>query len=167
VKQQLSNLVMAFSGTAIGARIFSRTAHHVDRIVFRLSGKRTTLTGWLTGFPLLMLHITGRKSGKSHSIPLLGIPDPDVENAFLLVASNFGKQNYPGWYYNLKAAGAVSCTLNGRRRDFVAVEVEGDAYTALWDHIVAHNPGYASYRKAIDGKRHIPVFRITPEQAQQ
>ena len=58
-----------------GAWLYARTLHHVDRVVFKLSGGRATVTSALGGLPVVLLTTTGAKSGLPRTLPLLCIRD--------------------------------------------------------------------------------------------
>ncbi|MBA2534875.1 MAG: nitroreductase family deazaflavin-dependent oxidoreductase, partial [Rubrobacter sp.] len=57
------------------AWFFARTLHHVDPPVFRLTDGRHTFVSLVTGLPVVMLTTTGAQSGKSRTLPVLGLPD--------------------------------------------------------------------------------------------
>jgi hypothetical protein len=45
----------------------------------------------------------GRRSGEPGTAPVMAVPDGV---RFILIASNWGQQRHPGWYYNLRAVAA-------------------------------------------------------------
>src|ERR1700739_1891026 len=89
-----------FASTKVGVALFRPTAHHLDRLVAKLTGGRTTFTGIAAGIPAVMLTTTGAKSGEPRTLAVFGIPHPD---GLGLIASNWGGEKHPAWYYNLKA----------------------------------------------------------------
>jgi F420H(2)-dependent quinone reductase len=67
---------------------YARTLHHIDRVVYRLTGGRATFASWVAGLPIAMLTTTGAKSGRRHTLPLVALPEGD---RLVIIASNFGQ----------------------------------------------------------------------------
>ena len=79
-------LLMTSGGAAVGRR----TAHHVDRVLLRLSRGHA---GLAFGIPTLMLTTTGAKSGRERSVPLLYIRhNGDVA----VIGTRWGSTKHPG-----------------------------------------------------------------------
>lgn len=154
-------LVQRVTSTAWGAALLSRLLHHLDRPVFRLTNGRMTLASLLSGLPVVMVTTTGAKSGQPRTVPLIGVPDPDQEGAFVLIASNWGQHNLPAWYYNLKANPRAECRLKGVLGEYEASEVDGDDYARLWDHAAAVYIGFPKYKVRASHRR-IPIMRLRP-----
>ena len=62
------------AATAPLSRLWARTLHHLDRLVFRLTKERHTFTSLVSGLAVVMLTTTGAKSGKQRASPVLGYP---------------------------------------------------------------------------------------------
>jgi deazaflavin-dependent oxidoreductase (nitroreductase family) len=79
-------------------------------------------------------------------------PDP------ILIASNFGGEKHPGWYYNLKAN--PECRFGGE--DFRASEVTDSAeHARLYALAQQVYAGYGDYlAKTASYGRRIPLFRL-------
>ena len=146
------------ASSRLGAWVFSRTFHHLDRFVLSLSGGRATLGGLLTGLPLIALSTVGAKSGLPRSVPLVGIPDGQ---AIVLIASNWGQTQHPAWYFNLRAQPQAEITRAGRTNKYLAHEAIGQEYDTYWNQAVNLYAGYAAYLKTA-GDRHIPIMVLTP-----
>jgi len=142
-----------------GAWLFARTLHHFDRPVLRLSHGRYSLTNVLAGLPVVVVTTIGAKSGQPRSLPLVAIPDR--ENV-ILIASNFGQQHHPAWYYNLRAHPDVKLTYEGKTVTYLAHETEGVERDRCWQHAVDLYPGYALYKERAS-QRKIGVFLLTPQ----
>jgi deazaflavin-dependent oxidoreductase (nitroreductase family) len=82
----------------------------------------------------------------------------------ILIATNFGAQDNPSWYYNMTANTAVEVYGRGLRGRFVAEEVLGAERDRLFRR-AADAPGpYGKYRMAAREKnRSVPVIALTPE----
>ena len=124
----------------------------VHRILFRLSGGR--LLGRLEGVGVLILVTRGRRSGKRRSSPLLYFPSEGSDD-WIVVASNYGRDHHPGWYWNLVADPEVNVEARGASFAAQARIAEGEERAALFDRVVATNRRFAAYRAATD--RRIPV----------
>ena len=138
--------------------LLARLLRPVDRWLLGLTGGRTTLTTLLTGLPVVMLTTTGAHSGKARSVPLVPLIDGE---AVVLVASSFGNQRHPAWYYNLRANPQAVLFVNGCRAAYLAREASPDEWQRYWDQAVAIYPGYAGYRERC-GPRQIPILVLTP-----
>jgi deazaflavin-dependent oxidoreductase (nitroreductase family) len=136
--------------------LFPRILHLVDRSVYRLTGNRQTLTSLLAGVPVLLLTTRGAKSGALRTVPLVGIQQG--EN-IILIASNFGQQHFPGWYYNLRANPQATISVNDKTEEYSAREITDKMeYDRCWDQATALYKGYNIY-KDVAGRR-IPIFLL-------
>ena len=145
--------------SAEGARLSARVMHHLDKLVLRLSNGRATAASLLTGLPILTLTTTGAKSGQPRTTPLVAIPFGD--NQLVIIASNWGQQKHPAWYYNLVAQPQVTVTQNGRSQPYLARVTEGMEREACWQTAVQTYPGYNAYKQRTP--RQIPVILLTPQ----
>ena len=126
-----------------GAWLFSRTLYPVDKALFKVTGGRLTVPGLMAGLPVIMLTTTGARSGKSRTMPLLGIP---VDDDLAVIGSNYGQMSTPGWVYNLEAD--PSATVGYRDRTVavtarLADDNETDQAFALAASVYS---GYPKYR---------------------
>ncbi|HET8755078.1 MAG TPA: nitroreductase/quinone reductase family protein [Solirubrobacteraceae bacterium] len=155
----LRKLVRRIAATAPGSWVFARTLHHADRVVFRLTGGRTTLSALLSGLPVVMLTTTGAKSGRPIVSPLLGMPEG---GGIVIVGSNFGRPHHPGWIHNLRAEPHARIAMSGgRAQDVVAEEVTGHERDRLLALATELYPGFPAYvRRA--APRRIRVIRLIP-----
>lgn len=154
-------LMQKIASTAPGAWFLARAMHHLDRIVFRLSGGRTTMASVMTGLPVVVLATKGAKSGLIRTIPLLCIEDEDHPGTVAVVASNFGQLHNPAWYYNLKANPEVTGSINGQLRTYATREAKDAEYERFWNYALDTYIGFPSY-KVRAGQRHIPIMVMEP-----
>jgi deazaflavin-dependent oxidoreductase (nitroreductase family) len=124
--------------------------------LFRLT--RGALGSRMGGQSVLLLHTTGRKSGKAFTIPLNYYRDG--EN-FVIVASNWGKGYHPGWFYNLMQQGKTEIQLKDREIRVKASQASGNDYDRLWKFVTSQNDYYSRYQKQADRK--IPIIILAPE----
>ncbi|HSQ26592.1 MAG TPA: nitroreductase/quinone reductase family protein [Anaerolineales bacterium] len=153
----IHSLVQKVAASKTGAWISSHILHHVDRIVFRLSGHRATFSSLIAGVPVVMLTSKGAKSGLLRTVPLLCIRDENDPASFALIATNWGQKSYPAWYYNLKANPEAVCSIAGKARGYLAHEAQGEEYERFWQYASNIYFGYPLYKQRIAG-RSIPIM---------
>jgi deazaflavin-dependent oxidoreductase (nitroreductase family) len=117
--------------------------------------------GMFEGMPLLLLHHTGAKSGKSRVNPLAYQAD---DGRYVIFASKAGAPTNPDWYYNLKAQPNVKIEVGTDTIDAVASEASGEERERLYRTQVERVPQFAEYEKTA-GERVIPVIVLTPTAA--
>ena len=140
------------------AWLSARVLHRIDHVVDRATGGRTTFSRWVSGLPVVLLGTTGARTGRPRTTPVLGTPDGD---GFVVIASNFGKQQHPAWYHNLRARSRASVTVDGVTREYEAHELSGEERERQFQVAVGLNPGWLRYRTWA-GDRQIPVMRLDP-----
>jgi deazaflavin-dependent oxidoreductase (nitroreductase family) len=145
-----------FAATRAGAWLFARVLHRVDRLAFRLSGGRRTVTAVLSGLPVVMLTTTGARTGLPRTVPVLGFP---AGEDIAVAAGNFGRAQDPGWCVNLRRLPAARIVVAGRPRQVRAEELTGGARAAVWRDAVEIYPGAAAYARR-SGGRTIGVFLL-------
>ncbi len=124
--------------------------------VYRLSGGK--LMGRVpSGAPVFLLTTTGRKSGQRRTVPLLYLADGDD---FLVVGSQGGAPQHPGWFLNLEANPQAEVELGRRRVPVTARRLSGEERDRVWPRLVAIYPPYEEYRRRTT--RSIPVVRLSP-----
>ena len=132
-----------------------RLLGRVQGPIYRATGGR--LVGKVGKAGVLLLTTTGRRSGKSRTVPLLYVPDGD---AFVVVASQGGHDTHPAWYLNLRANPAATVQIGKRVTIVQAEELTGEARDRLWAALVAVYAGYAEYR--IRTSREFPIIALRP-----
>ena len=125
-------------------------------LIYRLS--RGRLSSQMAGYSILLLHTIGHRSGAAYTIPLTYFKDG--EN-YLLIASNWGRVNNPGWYYNLLHHPAATIQVRERFIPVNAQPAAGELYERLWKLITRRNNFYVRYQRKI--RRQIPIMVLTPD----
>ncbi|MCU7727481.1 nitroreductase family deazaflavin-dependent oxidoreductase [Actinoplanes sp. KI2] len=133
----------------------ARSLVGLDRWLGRLTRGRVVALGMA---PSLMLTTTGRRSGQPRSNPLQYVRDGDD---LIVIASNWGGTNDPGWAWNLRSDANARVLLGGRDLPVKAHETHGADRDRLWQLIVDQWPGYQNYRTRASHRR-LPIFRLTP-----
>jgi F420H(2)-dependent quinone reductase len=109
--------------------------------------------------PMLVgLTATGRKTGKSRTLPLYGFDTGD--GGIVIVGSRGGSAKDPEWANNLRADPRARVTIGGEERQVVAREVSGAERDRLWAIAAAGFPLYETYKRKT--KREIPLFLLEP-----
>jgi deazaflavin-dependent oxidoreductase (nitroreductase family) len=136
-------------------KFFLRVFMAANTLVIRLSkGRVGSRLGTQT---ILLLHSTGRKSGRHFVTPIAYF---FTEGFYFLVGSNWGKDQNAGWFYNLLAQPETLIEVNGRHIPVVASQAEGIDHDRLWKYATEHHPPYLHY-KEMTGRR-IPIIILKP-----
>jgi deazaflavin-dependent oxidoreductase (nitroreductase family) len=139
--------------------LIAEVAMPLDRATLRATGGRSTASSFLAGLPILWVTTTGAKSGRSHEVPLLGIPMPTRNLA--LIGTNFGGDRSPAWAHNLLARPQAIAEWQKRRVDVIARQLDMAAQEPVWEAAVAAYPAYGNYRVRAS-HRTIHVFELEP-----
>ncbi len=130
----------------------------INAFLIRLTGGR--LGGRLGDQTVLLLNTTGRKSGKAYNTPISYYRDG---NNYLVVASNWGKESHPAWYFNLKHQPRAIIQIGAAKISVEAHDAEGDDYERLWKLVTGLNSQFVQYQKGL--VRRIPIVILTPQAA--
>jgi deazaflavin-dependent oxidoreductase (nitroreductase family) len=158
----LQNTVFLLSSSPAGVWLFSRIVPHIDRWTYQVTGHRATLSTLLTGMPMVMVEVIGRQSGHHYLVPLLAVQRPESPEEFALVASNWGQEHYPAWYYNLLAKAETQATLKGSSQTYSVHEASDSEYERYWEAATKLLPNYSAYKRSIAGRRRIPILVLSP-----
>ena len=113
----------------------------------------------MIGVPTLMLRTTGRRSGEIRTNSLVYARDGED---YLVVPSNGGADQAPGWLHNLRAKPEVEVQVGRERQPMNARVVErGDPeFDRLWTAVNDNNKGrYDEYQSKTS--RQIPVVVLS------
>lgn len=103
--------------------------------------------------PIVLVTMTGAKSGKQRYVPLMRV---EKDGRYAMVASKGGAPEHPSWYFNVRANPAVTVQDGDRVVALTARELEGPEREQWWRLAVAAYPPYAEYQTKT--ARQIPVF---------
>jgi len=134
-------------------KFFSTQMHRMDFYALKITGGKHTLSE-LGGWTVIQLTTIGAKTGQERTMPLLAGVE---EDRIALIASSYGRERNPGWYYNLKAHPECKVTYKNVSLSYIAREVEGDEYEKYWRLVTSNYVGYEKYKKTA-AHRHIPVI---------
>jgi len=122
--------------------------------VYQRSGGR--VGAWL-GLPTLLLSVTGRKSGKTYSTPLVYFENG---GSYVVVGSDGAAKRDPQWWKNLQVD--PICEVRVGRKTFSAKAslATGAERERLWELGKDVNPMWSKYQ--IRTERELPVVMLTP-----
>jgi deazaflavin-dependent oxidoreductase (nitroreductase family) len=118
--------------------LYARILPAIDRVVSRVTGRKMTFVGLVSGLPVLLLTTTGARTGAQRTQPVLYLREGD---GLVVIASNWGQAHNPSWYYNLRANPNAEVTLSGSTYDVMAGEVTGPRPDVYWQHRMPHVRG--------------------------
>jgi deazaflavin-dependent oxidoreductase (nitroreductase family) len=148
----------AFAQTRPGRWLAIHLAPPLDRALHRATGGRL---GAFPGARVALLTAPGRRSGEPRTTPLLYFTEGDD---VILIASSYGREKHPAWYFNAVAAEAVDLRVGARGGEHRVAEVADPAERArLLARAAGIFSGYPGYQeRAGAAGRTIPVLRLTP-----
>lgn len=123
--------------------------------LYRLLGGR--LVGRMGKAPILLLTVTGRRSGRRITTPLLYARDGQD---LVVVASAGGQAKHPAWWLNLRSNPQASVEVGRERLEVNARAAGVDEKPRLWALLTAMYPTYDTYQAKTT--RVIDVVVLTP-----
>lgn len=105
--------------------------------------------------PILLLHTTGAKTGKTRVNPLSYLGD---EGRLFIFASYGGAPNHPPWFFNLIAKSSIEVEVGVERFDATASVVDEPQRTALYERMGGIMPMFVGYQS--NTERVIPVIEL-------
>jgi deazaflavin-dependent oxidoreductase (nitroreductase family) len=127
------------------------------RIIEEFRANEGRVGGQFEGSPLLLLHHTGARSGRSYVNPLAYQADG---GRYVIFASRGGAPENPGWYYNLTANPETTIEVGDRTLAVRAEEAAGEERERLFRTQAERIPQFGSYQQR--SGRTIPVIVLTP-----
>jgi len=149
----IGRAVQKVAGTRAFALVGSKVFPPIDRVVSKLTGGRVVLSAALV--PSLVLTTTGRKSGQQRRTPLATLP---IDDDFLVVGSNFGKDHHPAWTANLMADPKATVSFKGETIPVVARLLDAEEKKEVWPQLLRIWPTYDRYVER--SGRDLRVFRL-------
>ena len=124
---------------------------------FRANGGK--VGGQFEGFPLLLLHSTGAKSGEARINPTAYF---DIDGRLYIVGSAAGRERDPAWAFNIRAHPSVTVEIGADSpRAATARELPRDERDRIYEVVAQRAPGFADYETRTD--RLIPVFELVAD----
>ncbi len=147
-------LIEPLARTEAGRWWLINVSPKLDAAIFRLSGGR------FTSVPahLLVLSHTGARSGQKRENLLTYFTDGED---LIVMASNYGRERHPAWYYNVKVNPEVEVRAAGRVGRCRARITAGEDRERLWGLAKQLTRAYTDYEERA-AEREIQVVRLTP-----
>ena len=143
------------NGGAAPPRWMVKAMTRIHMALYRVSGGR--LFNTLGGDEVCFVTMTGAKSGRTLTIPLMYIPHRDN---VLLVASQGGNPKNPAWYFNLVKHPDIKVRYRGKERNLRARIATPEEKPELWPICYQAYAPFEEYRKRTN--RDIPIFICEP-----
>jgi F420H(2)-dependent quinone reductase len=131
-------------------------------LLYHLTGGRAYRGNANSPAGFLKLTTTGRKSGKQRTVHLLYIRDG---SAYVVTASNGGRQRHPGWFFNVRSNPQVTLHVQDTQVSAVAEVAGPEKRKELWARLLSIAPFYAGYEK--NASREIPMVILRPVDEQR
>jgi deazaflavin-dependent oxidoreductase (nitroreductase family) len=151
------------AATRPGAWLFSRTLHHIDNALLRVSRGQVTLPAVVAGIPVLTVTTTGARTGQRRTAPLLGVPAGDD---IAVIGTRFGQARTPAWYHNMRANPRVEVAYRDKTINAVAREAGDQEREAIWDRARTIYAGYEAYAGRIKD-RQIRIMILSAENSSE
>ncbi|BAH34143.1 MULTISPECIES: nitroreductase/quinone reductase family protein [Rhodococcus erythropolis group] len=113
------------------------------------------------GAPMVLVHHTGRKSGRDFVSPMMYLADEQDPKTIYVFASKAGAPTNPDWYYNLVATDQAEVEIGTETYPVSVSEVTGEKRDRIYDEQASRYPGFAEYAEKTAGIRTIPVVALT------
>jgi deazaflavin-dependent oxidoreductase (nitroreductase family) len=136
-------------------RSFIKPFSKLNTFVYKLTGGR--LMGKFQGRPVVLIEMTGAKSGQKRTIPLMYVPHKE---GVIIVGSQGGAPKSPVWVKNIQKDPNIVAIYKGKRMELHARQVDDAEKAELWPICVKHYHEFDDYQARTD--RNIPVFDCQP-----
>ena len=124
-----------------------------QQVISEFRANQGKVGGQLANMPMLLLTMTGAKSGRALTRPLVYTTDGD---RIVVIASFAGAPNNPPWYHNLIANPVATVELGSERFQVRAETTSGEERQRLFNRQAEQMPIFADYQKKTT--RQIPVI---------
>src|SRR5215469_12844854 len=159
----LANLLRVITRSIKSApalRSFIHVMSGLHLFVYRLSRGVLTSRMTLRGGGMLLLTTIGNKSGKERTVPLLYIRDA---SDIAIIASYGGLDQYPAWWWNLKANPEAHVQIREKTMKVRAEQADSATRSRLWPVFNKVYGGYKDYQERTT--REIPIVLLHPLQS--
>lgn len=140
-------------------RLLSRPA--MRPVTRTFSNLHAAMYRWTRGraqnprYPTMLLTVTGRRTGKPQTVPLIYIKDAE---RFVIAAAYAGSDNDPAWWLNLQANPHAVAQVHNERFNVEAELAPAERRPELWQRLVEMYPYFTEYQQRTS--REIPVVML-------
>jgi deazaflavin-dependent oxidoreductase (nitroreductase family) len=125
-------------------------------VISEFRANQGRVSGQMEGMPILLLTMTGAKTGRTLTRPLCYSRDGD---RIVIIASYGGAPRNPPWYHNLVANPVVTVEVGAEKFKASAKQTSGAERQRLFDAQAHLMPFFSDYQKKT--QRQIPVLTLT------
>jgi deazaflavin-dependent oxidoreductase (nitroreductase family) len=125
-------------------------------VIIEFRANQGKVSGQMERMPILLLTMTGAKTGRTLTRPLCYSRDGD---RVVIIASYGGGPRNPPWYYNLLANPMVTVEVGTEKFNARAIQAAGGERQRLFDSQARLMPFFNDYQKKT--RRQIPVMVLT------
>lgn len=127
-----------------------------DRVIEEFRANNGKVGGPFEGAPMLLLTVTGAKTGRRLTIPLVHTRDGD---RIVVIASNGGADHHPDWYFNVLNDPAVTVEVGDETFEAKATpHPEGPERDRLFEAQANLMPNFWDYTNKTS--RTIPIVTL-------
>ena len=131
-----------------------------DRVIAEFRANEGRVGGNFEGAPMVLVHHTGRRSGRALVAPMMYLAVDDDPATIYVFASKAGAPDNPDWYHNLVAAGSAEVEVGTERYPVKVTELTGADRDRVYAEQARRYPGFAEYEQKTAGIRTIPVLAL-------
>ena len=124
-------------------------------VISEFRANQGRVSGPMEGMPILLLTMTGAKTGRTLTRPLCYSRDGD---RIVIIASYGGAPHNPPWYHNLLANPVVTVEVGTEKFKARVTQTSGAERQQLFDAQACLMPFFNDYQKKT--KRQIPVLTL-------
>jgi deazaflavin-dependent oxidoreductase (nitroreductase family) len=126
-----------------------------QRVITEFRANQGKVGGMFEGMPVLLMTMTGAKSGRTLVRPVCYSRDG---NTLVVIASYGGAPHNPPWYHNLVANPVITVEVDAEKFKAKANVTSGKERQRLFDQMAKLMPFFADYQKKT--AREIPVLTL-------
>jgi deazaflavin-dependent oxidoreductase (nitroreductase family) len=124
-------------------------------VIEEFRANQGSVGGSMKGMPIVLITMTGAKTGRMLTRPLCYSRDGD---RIVIIASYGGAPNNPPWYHNLVKNPMVTVEVDNEKYQARAVQVSGAERKRLFEAQAKIMPFFNDYQAKT--KREIPLFTL-------
>lgn len=136
-------------------RKFIKPFSKLNVFIYKLT--RGLLMGKFQGRPVMLVTMTGAKTGNKRTIPLMYVP---YKEGVIVVGSQGGAPKSPVWVKSIQQNPDVVVQYRGNKMELRARQADDAEKAEVWPTCVKNYPPYQDYQDRTD--RNIPVFICEP-----
>jgi len=128
-----------------------------DDIIDEFRANDGVVGGYFTGFPLLLLHHKGARSGTERVNPLAY---QALDDGYAVFASKGGADDNPAWFHNVIANPETQVEVGTETVAVRAHEARAEEYDRIWNKQKADYSTFGEYESKT-ARAYIPVVVLT------